>query len=138
MKADALLSPVMIVDDDDNDALLAARCLKQAGVKNPLLHFRSGADAFQFLRKFCSGESGTKRLPCLMLLDVNMSELSGFDVLLWARQQPELKPMKIFVLSGASEEHDARIAAKLGADEYLQKFPQPAAFAQLVANAVTE
>jgi CheY-like chemotaxis protein len=134
MKPDGLLPPVMIVDDSDDDALLASRCLKAAGLKNPLLHFRSGGDAFMFLKQFCPPQTTRAALPCLMLLDVNMDGLSGFDILLWTRQQPQFKDLKIFMLSGANEEWDAQIAAKLGADEYLEKFPAPEAFAELLSS----
>ena len=134
MKPDEMLPPVMIVDDSDDDALLATRCLKTAGIKNPLLHFRSGGDAFLFLKQFCPPEKTTKRQPCLMLLDVNMDGLSGFDILLWTRQQPQFKELKIFMLSGVNEEWDAQIAAKLGADEYLEKFPEPAVLGELLSN----
>lgn len=134
MKPDGMLPPVMIVDDSDDDALLASRCLKAAGLKNPLLHFRSGGDAFMFLKQFCPPATTQGKPPCLMLLDVNMDGLSGFDILLWARQQPQFKDLKIFMLSGANEEWDAQIAAKLGADEYLQKFPEPTVFAELLTN----
>jgi CheY-like chemotaxis protein len=135
MKADTLLRPLMIVDDNDDDVVLLARRMQKAGIKNPLLHFRTGADAFAFLRKFCPPETARSPLPCAMFLDVNMQGLSGFDVLLWARQQPALQRLKIFMLSGASEAWDAQIAAKLGADDYLVKFPEPAVFKKLIAEA---
>ncbi len=137
MKPDGLLPPVMIVDDSDDDALLASRCLKAAGLKNPLLHFRSGGDAFMFLKQFCPPQKTVSLPPCLMLLDVNMDGLSGFDILLWTRQQPQFKELKIFMLSGANEEWDAQIAAKLGADEYLEKFPQPAVIAGLLSDVLS-
>lgn len=124
----------MVVDDDDNDVTLLSRCLKSAGVKNPLVHFRTGGEAFLFLKQFCEPGANRAKLPVLMFLDVNMQGLSGFDVLLWARQQPPLQGMKIFMLSGAKEEWDAQIAAKLGADEYLEKFPEPAVFSELLSH----
>jgi CheY-like chemotaxis protein len=135
MKADQLLSPIMIVDDEDDDVTLLSRHLKNAGVKNPLLHFRNGGDAFMFLKQFC--EPGTTRvqMPVVLFLDVNMQGLSGFDVLVWARQQPQLAAIKVYMLSGAKEEWDAQIAAKLGADDYLEKFPDPEALAELLSPA---
>lgn len=133
MKPDSSLPPVLIVDDDEDDVLLLTRHLKTAGVKNPLIHFRAGGDAFLFLKKFCGPEPAHAPLPAVMFLDVNMQELSGFDVLLWARQQRALGAMKIFMLSGANEEMDAQISAKLGADDYLEKFPDPATFAALLS-----
>jgi CheY-like chemotaxis protein len=137
MKADQLLPPVMIVDDDDNDVTLLSRLLKTAGVKNPLLHFRNGGDAFMFLKQFCGPGGARGKKPVVVFLDVNMQGLSGFDVLVWARQQPELAATKIFMLSGAKEEWDAQISAKLGADDYLEKFPEPAAIAGLLSDVCT-
>ena len=133
MKADQLLAPIMMVDDDDEDVALFSRRLKQAGIKNPLLHFRNGGDAFMFLKQFCDDEKTKTTLPVVLFLDVNMQGLSGFDVLVWSRQQPELAGMKIFMLSGAREEWDSQIATKLGADDYLEKFPEPDALADLLS-----
>lgn len=134
MKADAALPAILIVDDNNDDAVLLARRLKDAAIKNGLLHFRTGGDAFVYLKQFCSPEAPKAKLPLAMFLDVNMQGLSGFDVLLWARQQPALRGMKIFILSGAKEEWDAQIAAKLGADEYLEKFPPATTLAGLLAD----
>ena len=134
MKADQLLAPIMMVDDDDDDVALFSRRLKQAGIKNPLLHFRNGGDAFLFLKQFCEGDKTKATLPVVLFLDVNMQGLSGFDVLVWSRQQPELAGMKIFMLSGAREEWDSQIATKLGADDYLEKFPEPHALAGLLSS----
>jgi DNA-binding response OmpR family regulator len=133
MKTDASLPPVMIVEDDEDDMLLLARRLQDAGVRNTLLHFKNGGEAFMFLKHFVPPDKNGDPLPCLMFLDVNMPGLSGFDILVWARQQAELKGMRIVMLSGATEEWDAKIAAKLGADDYLTKFPPPAALAELFA-----
>jgi CheY-like chemotaxis protein len=129
------VQPLLIVDDDEDDVLLLARRLRQVGIKNTQLHFKNGGDAFMFLKHFCPPEKCADPLPCVMFLDVNMPGLSGFDVLIWARQQPALAAMKIFMLSGANEKWDAQIAAKLGADEYLLKFPEADALTALMATA---
>lgn len=134
MKADRSLPPLMMVDDNTDDAVLFARRLKEAGVPNPLLHFRNGGDAFMFLNQFCTGRKQSEERPCLVFLDVNMPNLSGFDVLAWARQQPALRGMKIVMLSGATEPWDAKIAEKLGADDYLMKFPDANALGEVLAS----
>jgi CheY-like chemotaxis protein len=137
MKADTLLPHVMVVDDDDDDVVLLTRHLKSAGIKNPVLHFRNGGDAFMFLKQFCGSTPARAQLPVVMFLDVNMQGLSGFDVLVWARQQPALERMKIYMLSGANELWDAQIAAKLGADHYLEKFPDPSELRDLLSSVCT-
>ena len=121
----------MVVDDNDDDVALMSRRLKQAGLKNPVLHFRNGGDAFMYLKQFTESVKARVPMPVVVFLDVNMQGLSGFDVLVWARQQPALDPLKIYMLSGAREEWDAAIAAKLGATDYLEKFPEPSALANL-------
>jgi CheY-like chemotaxis protein len=133
MKADTLLPPVLVVDDDDDDVHLLARRLKTAGVTNPILHFRDGGSAYVYLKDLCHPSPAPENLPSVMFLDVNMEGLSGFDVLIWTRQQASLQQMKIFMLSGSNEIWDAQIAAKLGANEYLEKFPEPAALRALLA-----
>lgn len=125
MRPETALPPLVMVDDDTNDATLFVRRLKDAGVPNPVLHFRNGGDVFMYLKEFCDGKRAVEQRPRLIFLDVNMPSLSGFDVLAWARQQPALQGMKIIMLSGATEPWDSRIAAKLGADGYLMKFPSP-------------
>jgi DNA-binding response OmpR family regulator len=133
MKADTMHPPVMIVDDNEDDSMLLVRHLKSAGVKNPLLQFRNGGDAFMFLKQFCDSGGTNAQLPVVMFLDINMQGLSGFDVLVWARKQSALDKMRIYMLSGANELWDAQIAAKLGADEFLEKFPEPATFRELLS-----
>ena len=135
MKADQLPAPVIVVDDNEDDTVILTRHLRSAGLKNPVLQFRNGGDAFMFLKQFCDADKASRgSLPAVMFLDVNMQGLSGFDVLAWARQQPQLGGMKIFMLSGANEVWDAQIAAKLGADEYLEKFPPPEALKELLSH----
>jgi CheY-like chemotaxis protein len=134
MKADHLPAPVIIVDDNEDDTLLLTRNLRAAGIKSPVLQFKNGGDAFMFLKQFCEPNQQRGLLPTAMFLDVNMHGLSGFDVLAWARQQPALERMKIYMCSGANEIFDAQIAAKLGADDYLEKFPEPAALRELLGS----
>jgi chemotaxis family two-component system response regulator Rcp1 len=134
MKADQLPAPVVIVDDNEDDTILLTRQLRLAGIKSPVLQFRNGGDVFMFLKQFCDAGKTRGTLPAAIFLDVNMHGLSGFDVLAWARQQPALQGMKIFMLSGANEVWDSQIAAKLGADEYLEKFPEPEILRELLSH----
>ena len=130
-----VLPPLMIVDDNEDDVLLVARRLKDAGVENALLHFRDGAEAFDFLKQFCPPARTSVQLPGVMFLDINMPGLSGFDILLWARKQSALARMKIVVLSGANEEWDAKSAEKLGADDYGLKVPRAGELRKLIPAA---
>ena len=134
MSSSELLPSFMVVDDDENDVLLLASLLKKADIKNPLLHFKNGGDAFMFLKQFCPPEHTQIQMPVLMFLDINMPGLSGFDLLVWIRQAPAIESIKIVMLSGANEEWDAQIAKKLGADQYVMKFPTPDELSSLLAT----
>ncbi|MES2696746.1 MAG: response regulator [Verrucomicrobiota bacterium] len=128
---------MLIVDDNEDDVVIFTRNLRVAGLKNPVLQFKNGGDVFMFLKQFCEPDKAKGLLPAVMFLDVNMQGLSGFDVLAWARQQPALERMKIFMLSGANETWDAQIAAKLGADDYLEKFPAPETLKEILSQVRT-
>ncbi len=134
MNPDALLTPLMIVDDSANDVTLLAHRLQEAGVRNTLLNFRNAEEAFKFLKPYLMPGKIDDRLPCAMFLDVNLPGPSGFHLLTWMRQQPAFAQMKIFVLSGAGEPSDAQIAITFGANKYFRKFPEPAELARLLAN----
>ena len=134
MKPDTALRPLMIVDDSENDAALLTYSLEAIGVQNPIRHFRSANDAFKFLKPHLPPAKAVEPLPAAMFLDVNMPDFSGFDLLMWVRQQPTFLPMKAFVVSGANEPSDAQIAATFGADRYLRKFPELDELTELLAD----
>ena len=60
-------------------------------------------------------------LPELILLELNMPGVDGFQVLRWVRQQPELKALRIVVLTSSNELQDATYAYQLGANSFLVK-----------------
>jgi len=67
-------------------------------------------------------------IPALLLLDLKMPKVDGFDVLTWLRSRPELSPLPVVVLSSSSREDDIQRARLLGAADYRVK---PADFEQL-------
>ena len=75
------------------------------------------------------GDRGRYPLPALMLLDLKLPGMSGFEVLLWLRQQPGLKRLPVVVLTSSKENTDINRAYELGANSYLVK---PASFDALV------
>lgn len=130
MKAERELSPILFVDDEDEDFFLVYRLLKTSGVKNPVARLAHGADAIQFLRRECS----SARRPWLIFLDVKMPQISGFDVLAWIRARPEFAGAKVIMLSNSEFEADMCRAARLGADEFLKKFPSAEVFRRIIGG----
>jgi CheY-like chemotaxis protein len=60
-------------------------------------------------------------MPELILLDLNMPGIDGFQLLRWIRQQPGLKALRVVVLTSSTEMRDATLAYRLGANSFLVK-----------------
>jgi CheY-like chemotaxis protein len=115
-------SVFLLVEDDVNDAAILKRAFVQARVLNPLMVVRTGEEALEYL-------SGTGRytnpveypLPTVVLLDLKLPGMDGFQVLEWIRTQPGLKGLRVVVLSGSEGVWDVRRAYALGANSFLVK-----------------
>src|SRR5690349_19737256 len=116
------LGVFLLVEDNADDVVLVKRAFAKAKVLNPLHITRRGEEAIDYL-------SGTGKyanraefpLPGLVLLDLNMPGLSGFDVLRWIRQQPGLRTLRVVVLTSSDETRDVNLAYQLGANSFLVK-----------------
>lgn len=113
---------VLCAEDEESDAIILKRAFKIANVLNPLTVVKDGQEAVDYL---CgSGPYGDRNehpLPGLVLLDLKMPRMSGFDVLRWIVTRPDLGNIPIVILSSSSSEADMRKAREMGALEYLVK-----------------
>src|SRR5437879_1958675 len=113
---------ILLVEDDPDDVLLIQRAFQKAGLGDALKVVGDGTEAIQFLSG--SGLYADRHrfpLPFLVLLDLKMPGADGFDVLQWARAQPELKRLLIVVLTSSNLQEDVDRAYELGANSYLVK-----------------
>ena len=114
--------PVLLVDDNADDVVLMTRAFRATAITAPLKVVHDGAAAIAYLSG--TGEYADRAahpLPALMLLDLKMPRVSGFDVLKWLRQQPALKRLPVVVLTSSSQETDVNRAYDLGANSYVVK-----------------
>jgi CheY-like chemotaxis protein len=121
---------ILFVDDDSNDMLLVQRALNKAGLSYPLIHKRDGEEAIDYL----SGnppyfDRAKHPLPRLILLDIKMPKMNGFDVLGWLQRQPALAKIPVVILTASVRVEDQSEAEKLGAAGYRTK---PVDFGELV------
>jgi CheY-like chemotaxis protein len=113
---------ILLAEDDANDVLLIQRAFRKAGLHETLRVVRDGAQAIEYLDG--RGEYADRALfplPFLVLLDLKMPGTDGFEVLSWARSQPELKRLLIVVLTSSNFQSDVDKAYDLGANSYLVK-----------------
>ena len=87
---------VLIAEDDPGDVFLLQRAFSTAGVSASLHFVRDGQEAIDYLGGEASFADRTAYpLPELMLLDLKMPRLNGFDVLEWLRKQPGLRRLLV-------------------------------------------
>lgn len=113
---------VLLVEDNDDDVALVRRALDKGKVVNPLQVVKSGEEALEYL--IGTGRYANRLeypLPELMLLDLKLPGINGFQVLRWLRQQPGLKSLRVVVLTASDALSDATQAYQLGANSFLVK-----------------
>jgi CheY-like chemotaxis protein len=114
--------PILIAEDEDDEAFLLQRALKKAAITNPIRRVKNGEQVIEYLAGTGAFADRIQYpLPLVVLLDLNMPKKSGFEVLEWIRAQPALRTLAVDVLSGSSREEDIERALHLGANLYLKK-----------------
>ena len=113
---------ILVAEDDPTDAYFFQRAFSCAGIPVALHFVRDGQEALDYLQgqgQFADRTSYP--LPQLVLLDLKMPRLDGFDVLKWVRKQPGLNGLQIVIFSSSDEPGDINRAYGLGANWYLVK-----------------
>jgi len=113
---------ILLAEDREDDILLIRRALARAYIVNPLQVVRDGEEAVAYLR----GEGRYFNrveypLPELLLLDLKMPRMDGFEVIKWVREQPELSNLRIVVLTSSDNIRDVNLAYQLGANSFMVK-----------------
>lgn len=106
---------ILLIEDNPDDAGLILRALKRDNLVKNLLHFRNGKEAFEYLDK------ENIIFPKLIILDLKMPLIDGFDVLNKLKSSDRLKLIPIVVLTSSKEYKDILEAYNLGANAYLVK-----------------
>ncbi len=113
---------ILVVDDREDDILMLKRAFAKAKVLNPIQVTRNGEEAIAYLKGEGRFSNRTEfPLPDLLLLDLKMPGLDGFDVIRWIKSQPELKALRIVVLTSSDAIIDVNLAYQLGANSFLVK-----------------
>ena len=114
--------PILLVEDDANDVLLCQHAFHEAAVPNPLLVACDGAEAIEYLEG--SGrfvDRSQYPVPIVILLDLKMPRVSGFEFLEWLRRRPDASRYIVIVCSSSNIPGDIEKAYALGAHGFIPK-----------------
>src|SRR5687768_15401153 len=102
---------ILLVEDDENDALLLRRALKNSGVANPVKWLRNGWEAVQYLEG--NGDYLDRKndsTPKVIILDLKMPRMSGMELLKYLQDHPKVKVIPTVVLSSSRLPEDIEMA----------------------------
>ena len=113
---------VMLVEDDLNDIFLVKRAFKMAQLENPLQVVTDGEEATHYLSGHGKYADRTAHpLPKLIVMDIKMPRMSGFDVLEWIKHDGALRRIPVIIVSSSNRPEDIDRAYELGANAYMVK-----------------
>lgn len=116
---------ILIAEDNPSEQLLLRRAFRKAGFDLQTHFVSDGIEVLRYLER-----ASRHGLPLLLLLDLKMPELDGFEVLEWLQLRPDLRPPSVVVFSSSPHSCDITRCSRLGVDHYLVK---PSDATELVA-----
>lgn len=113
---------VLLVEDSDDDITIIRKAFQRGRIPNPLYVVKDGEAAIAYLTG--KGKYAVRDeypLPALVLLDLKLPGMDGFEVLSWIRQTPGLNTLRVVVLTSSDSIRDVNAAYELGANSFMVK-----------------
>lgn len=112
---------IIMVEDDEGHARLIEKNIRRAGVANEIVPFTNGTDALAYL----FGEDGTgavnKGRQLLVLLDLNLPDMTGIDILERVKANEHTRRSPVVVLTTTDDQREIQRCYDLGANVYITK-----------------
>ena len=122
--------PILLAEDDENDIFLMGRAFDRARIPNPLFIVHNGQEAVDYLAGTGPYAERSKfPLPGLLLMDLKMPWMDGFDVLKWLRGKHQFDTLPVVVLTSSKLQTDIDRSREMGVYDYRVK---PHVFEDLV------
>jgi PAS domain S-box-containing protein len=124
---------ILYVEDEETDGLFMSTAFSEKGLASAFRLVSDGRAAIEYL-------SGTGKyadrdefpLPAVVLLDLNLPQVPGFDVLKWMRNHPDFIATPVVVFSSSAREEDKVKASELGANDFVAKPSSGMRFGEVV------
>ena len=108
-------NPILLIEDDNIDALTIQRAFDDIGVENSLIHVYNGEEAIRYL------DDASNQKPYFILLDLNMPKMNGHEFLRAIKDNEELKQIPVVVLTTSKDKKDISKSFDLNVAGYLVK-----------------
>ncbi len=106
---------IIFVDDDEEDHLIMLEYFRESGKGDCIKFIKNGQEALNYLNDI----SDDARLPCLIVLDLNMPILNGTQTLALLKGDPRYRNIPVLIFSTSENENEKRRCLSLGAREYI-------------------
>ena len=110
---------IIMIEDDEGHARLIEKNIRRAGISNELRHFLDGGTALDFL--FNHSDGPVQNGPALVLLDLNLPDMSGTDILQRIKSDDALKRTPVVVLTTTDDKVEIQRCYDLGCNVYITK-----------------
>ena len=121
---------IVMIEDDDGHARLIEKNIRRAGIANAIRHFADGTSALDYL--FNHPEGPALNGPALILLDLNLPDMSGIDILIKIKADPRLKRTPVVVLTTTDDKVEIQRCYDNGANVYITKPVNYESFARAI------
>ncbi len=110
---------IIMVEDDEGHARLIEKNIRRAGISNELRHFLDGTSALEYL--FNDAHGPAQNGPALVLLDLNLPDMSGLDILARIKSDEKLKRSPVVVLTTTDDKVEIERCYDMGCNVYITK-----------------
>ena len=120
--------PILLVEDDNVDAMTVKRALKDLNIKNQLVNTANGEKALEYLK------NNDNKKPYIILLDLNMPKMNGIEFLQIVKADDTLKMIPVIVLTTSSQQQDIVESFKLSVAGYIVKSVDYTKFTEAIST----
>jgi CheY-like chemotaxis protein len=121
MKNMASFRPILLTEDNPNDAELTQEALAECNLANRVVLVKDGVEAMDYLRRLGAYAGREEGNPAVVLLDIKMPRMDGIDTLRAIRGDPDLRLTPVVMLTSSREEQDLINSYELGSNAYVVK-----------------
>lgn len=112
---------IIMVEDDEGHARLIEKNIRRAGVSNEIVHLSDGAKALDYFFKVMGLPNGERSSPVLILLDLNLPDMTGVEILQRLKADDVLKLAPVIVLTTTDDKTEIQRCYDLGCNVYVTK-----------------